>query len=120
MEHLRSTPVPERPLSQEELALVRWLLTNAPVAGSLADLAPLVASLRVVGRCSCGCPSVDFRSNGQSSPFRPIADATGRTADGAQVGVILWGHEDVISGLEIYQMVGLVRELPAVESLKPW
>jgi len=120
MEHLRSIPVAERPLSDEELALVHWLLTNAPVRGTLTKLEPSIASLRVVGRCSCGCPSVDFRVKGQSSPFRPIADAIGRTPDGTQVGVILWGREDVITGLEIYQMVGPVTGLPPVESLKPW
>jgi hypothetical protein len=122
MEHSESimTAAEERPISPAEAAIVRWMVLNAPVRGSTVHLEPGVAALRVVGRCSCGCPSVDFASHGQAPPARPIADAIGRTQDGVEVGVILWGRENVITGLEIYEFATRVSGLPVLQSMRAW
>ena len=79
-----------RPLSLAEAAIVRWMLQNASRAGDLSNLEPSVADLRVVGRCSCGCPSVDFMPGGQALGASLIAEAQGVTADGNAVGVLLF------------------------------
>lgn len=97
-----------------------WLLLHASVVGSLAHLEPAVRALRVVARCSCGCPSVDFEVDGQTRPAQPIADATGRTADGTELGVMLWGRADSITGLECYEMDRPCRSLPLVTTLQAW
>jgi len=70
----------DRPISTDEAAIVTWMLLHASVAGSLDHLASSVPLLRVVGRCACGCGSVDFEVNGQTLPFHPIVDATGQNS----------------------------------------
>lgn len=110
----------DRAISAQEAEVVTWMLFHASVAGSLAHLGPTVTTLRVVGRCPCGCPSIDFEVNGQTLPAQPIADATGQTADGTDVGVILWGRKDAITGLEFYERDGAIRALPPVATLQAW
>jgi len=77
--HRSADAVPEnRPISDEEAVIVTWMLSHASVGGSNPALESTVGGLRVVGRCHCGCASVDFAKNGQAPPARPIADATGK------------------------------------------
>ena len=109
-----------RPLSLAEAAIVRWMLQNASRAGDLSNLEPSVADLRVVGRCSCGCPSVDFMPGGQALGASLIAEAQGVTADGNAVGVLLWARNDELSALEFYDVDEPARALPLVESLIIW
>jgi hypothetical protein len=116
-----STVNDERPISTDEAAVILWMLVHGSVAGSLEHLASSVASLRVVGRCSCGCGSVDFQLNGQAPPFHPIADATGRNSGDLEVGVVLWGDHDGITGLEVHDMTpGSATALPHVSTLRGW
>jgi len=107
----------DRQISTAEAGIVRWLLLHASQIGDLSHLAPWVSGLRVVGRCSCGCPSVDFVAGGQAIGASPIANAYGMTADGVAVGVILWERDGAVSGLEFYDVTQPVRSLPLVESL---
>jgi hypothetical protein len=80
-----------------------------------------VATLRVVGRCGCGCPSVDFEADGQRPPAYPIAEGTGTTADGREVEIMLWGRADAITGLEICESGPKASgRLPTLESLRSW
>jgi hypothetical protein len=109
----------DRPVSPDEIELVTWLLLNASTAGDLSAFVSAAGELRVVGRCSCGCPSVDFEKGGQAPPARVIADAYGETADGVQVGIILWGHEGRVTGLELYELAEPVRSLPVKTYLTP-
>lgn len=108
----------DRPISPAEAEIVVWLLAHASVAGPLAHLEPTVPALRVVGRCSCGCPSIDFVRGRVASGL--LADATGRSANGVEMGVILWGQPGAITGLELYELGRPVRSLPEVSSLRPW
>ena len=106
----------DRPLSAHEIEIVTWMLAHA--SGPLEHLANTTSSLRVVGRCACGCPSVNFEIGGQALPNAPLADATGQTADGIEVGVILWGRPDAVTGLEFYEMDRPIRSLPLTTTLK--
>jgi hypothetical protein len=111
--------IPEdRPASSDEEAIARWLLENASEAGDLSDLEPSLMGLRVVGRCSCGCPSVDFAVGGQAFGAARVANAYGTTEDGVTVGVILWELDGAVSALEFYDVEAPVRALPLVESLR--
>jgi hypothetical protein len=78
--------------------------------------------LRVVGKCDCGCDSVDFVEQGKIKHAKPIADGIGSTSRGGKVGVIIWGTPEVITGLEIYDLgAGDVDiKLPTPESIMPF
>lgn len=113
--------IPEdRPATEAEAAITRWMLQNASQAGDLSDLEPSLIDLRVVGRCSCGCPSIDFVAGGQASGASPVANAHGTTADGVQVGMILWERDAAVSALEFYELGESIHSLPLVESLIAW
>jgi hypothetical protein len=53
---------------------------------------------------------------------RPIADGLGITPNGDQVGVIIWGVSDAITGLEIYDMSASASKLKLndLKSIIPW
>jgi hypothetical protein len=61
-----------------------------------------ISSLQVVARCECGCASVDFDAPASDQHSTVVADGIGHTPRGGQVGVIVWGRPDAITGLEIY------------------
>ncbi len=110
-----------RPISEREAAVVDWLLVNGALGGSLEHLRETVGRLRVVGRCTCGCASVDFVPDGQAGAARPIAEARAHDSFGRENGVILWGAGGEISGLEVYEgHPGSANELPEVRALRPW
>jgi len=110
----------KRGLGPDEQALMQWLLMNG-VPGATA-LLPQLAFLRIVSRCSCGCPSVGFQVgqgaiNVDGLP-RIVADFRGTTADGVDVGVILWTESGQLSSLEVYDYEGRSGfGLPRLDSL---
>ncbi|MHC4136114.1 MAG: hypothetical protein ACYS0K_14130 [Planctomycetota bacterium] len=111
------TQAEDRPISAPEAKVVDWLLRNAE--GRLEHLVESVPQLSVVGRCGCGCASVDFEEDSGNS--NPIAEAVGENSQGLQCGLILWGREDAVTGLEIYELdPGSASELPELGTLKPW
>ncbi len=111
----------DRPISDEEAATVRWLLENGCDERPLHLLLASVSGLRVVSRCGCGCASVDFVPVGQQWPHAPIAEAQGKTSRGLDCGLILWGTEHSITGLEVYEYEPPSDEfLPRIDSLRTW
>jgi hypothetical protein len=111
----------DRPISRQEVEIVSWLLRNASTKEPLNHLLDGVDRLRVVGRCGCGCASVDFEKDGQSGGRHPIAEATAESPTGLNCGVILWGRDGAVTGLEIYEMdPDSTNTLPRFETLKPW
>jgi hypothetical protein len=99
---------------------VKWLLVNAPTDRPIQHGPSDVAHLRVVANCGCGCASIDFELEGQSGGSRPIADATGLTETGLQVGLILWGRDDAVTGLEVYELdPDSAGTLPRLDTLRP-
>jgi len=110
----------DRPASELEVAITAWMLQHASQAGDLSDLEPSLMGLRVVGGCSCGCPSIDFVAGGQAEGASPVANAHGTTSDGVEVGIILWERDAAVSALEFYEIGEPVRDLPLLESLVAW
>jgi hypothetical protein len=111
-----------RPLSKEERALLEWLIANGnPDAQQYASQ---IVNVRVVGRCTCGCPSIDLavgdHTQRKTAPSHILADFEGKTPEGIEVGVILHGREGEISELEIYAIADVKNPfgLPRIESLK--
>jgi hypothetical protein len=90
-----------RPASAEEIAIVRWMLNNAPVGDIAAYRDVNLDDLHVVGACACGCISVDFEE-GAWGHAKMIADATAEYPDGLRAGLILWGKDGRIVLLEVH------------------
>lgn len=112
---------PSRPINDDEIAVVRAALERCAETPDAQELSSSVSSLRVVDQCQCGCPSVDFARRSSLHP-RPLADGLGITRNGNQVGVIIWGVSDAVSGLEIYDMSASASELKLndLKSIIPW
>jgi len=111
-----------RLLTEKERKLLEWLLAN----GS-PDAKPYlsqIANVKVVGKCTCGCPTIDLalgdREQRKTGPSVLLADFVGRTPEGIEVGVIVHAREGEISELEVYAIAGSKGRfnLPSVESLK--
>ena len=111
---------PNRPITNDEVTVVRAALERCAETPDAQKLLPTVSSLQVVDQCRCGCPTVDFARSASAHP-RPIADGLGVSSNGGRVGVIIWGVSDAITGLEIYDMSANASKLK-LKDLKiiPW
>jgi hypothetical protein len=111
-----------RRIRQNEAEIIRAALERASRVPLDETAWAVIPSLEVVARCECGCASVDF--DAPTSEQRPgiVADATGQTPRGGQVGVIVWGRSDAITGLEIYDLGAGDDDLvlPVPTSVIPW
>lgn len=92
-----------RELKPEEKELIKHLLTHLP------NPAPHIEQLdylRVVGKCDCGCPTIDLALkeyiNKSSQIPEILVEADGQSPEGIPVGIILWTKAGNISGLEVY------------------
>jgi hypothetical protein len=111
----------QRAASAEVRQLVRWLLEHAATEPVPASILEQIDTLTVVDACDCGCPSVDFVWEGQGAGAQILADAAGETIAGEPLGVLLWGREGVISGLEVFDYDGGTWfPLPPPDRLRPW
>src|SRR5262245_65613285 len=96
MSHIVAASEP-RPLTEGERALLEWLLTRgAEITGTEAGLASSflmqLGALRVIGRCNCGCPSINFTLTARelaSDVSATLADVEGCSPEGSSIGVIL-------------------------------
>ena len=111
-----------RSLTQEERALLEWLIANG--GADAKEYSPQLADLSVVGRCTCGCSTIDLALRGQdqqkTAPSKILADFVGTTPEGIEVGIILHAREGEISELEVYAIADVKTPftLPTIESLK--
>jgi hypothetical protein len=110
----------ERNLSSGERTLLQWLLMHGSYDAS--KYMSQIDSLRVVSKCGCGCPTVDFalQSGRKVGGSDIVAEAGGKSPEGISVGVILHVREDELSELEVYSTEGLdvPFSLPTPDSLE--
>lgn len=106
-----------RSISDSEVAIIERALAVTATDESAQDLIGLVRSLQVVGRCECGCASVDFRVPAQGQVARIVADAVAKAPDGEHLGLIVWALDDHLSGLEVYSYSDRPASLPVVTSI---
>ena len=118
-----SIPVESRPLNADEKRVLDRLLTvDFPGA---PELRAQVRHSTVVGRCECGCATVDLAVDRVAAPpaldcpGSPIlAEATVLGDDGQPVGgVIAFLDGGYLSMLEIYSHDAPIREWPSQERL---
>ena len=113
----------DRALTDEERRLLAWLIQSG--TGNSAELMAQLAEARVVSRCGCGCPTIDLAIGTRSEPTRGgssiVADVSGKSPEGYDVGVILHVREGLLSELEVYPSgdVGPFS-LPVPDSLTHW
>jgi hypothetical protein len=106
-----------RPINDAEASVVERALAVAATDDSASAMIGQVRSLQVVGRCECGCASIDFRSLQKEQTARVIADAVGVTPSGEPLGLILWALDNELTGLEVYSYTDAPAPLPEVTSI---
>ena len=110
----------DRAISPSEVEVVHWLLDHALVDVTAYRLRP-VEQLRVVGGCSCGCTSLDFKPVEQLRGKKMLADELAIYPDGQRAGLILWGLEGEIVMLEVYDFQPeSSHRFPEVDNLCSW
>ena len=111
-----------RSIREDEIEVIRATLERAGVQAVMASAATSIHGLAVVGRCECGCASVDFDATHSEERSVPVGDGIGKTPRGGQVGVIVWGRADAITGLEIYDLGAGDDDLvlPDPDSIVSW
>jgi hypothetical protein len=111
-----------RPLTDHERRLVRWMLEhgNPEAAGflpqlELAEVTPW--------KCPCGCPSITFRIRGRPKAppgVHPIGDFVFGESDKPS-GIFVYEKDGILSGLEVYGLAGgAPKTLPELEELRPF
>jgi hypothetical protein len=112
----------QRALTAAERSLLEWLLANG--VPDAQQYAPQLADVRVVGACTCGCPTIDLaignseqRTIGAS---HVLAEFEGVTLEGVPVVVILHARQGNLSELEIFDITETEGSfgLPTIESLR--
>lgn len=76
-----------RPLNDAERSLLEWLLAHG--SPDARQYAPQLLQARVVGRCTCGCPTIDLamgdRQQRTVGPSHVLADFEGITLRGSKL-----------------------------------
>lgn len=98
-----------RPISGDELAVVRQALSVALKRDSLQIPDEALENLTVVAECECGCRSVAFECG--AGVDQQIADGVGVLASGDHIDVVVWGRNSEIASLEFVDHLG-IAELP--------
>jgi hypothetical protein len=106
-----------RPISDAEAAVVQRALEVAGTENATPSLAEQISQLRVVGRCGCGCASVDFRNPMHGQRAVIVADAVASMPDGEDIGLFVWALDGQLSSLEVYSYSDHPASLPVPESI---
>ena len=117
METAKSVREPEnRDISTHEATLVRWLVEHGePGCDRLLDQ---IKDLKVVSKCTCGCPTIDFalQDDGNlSKRERLVSDWLAKMGD-ELFGVMLFEVGGQIRTLEVYCCSGRVKNFGLPET----
>ncbi len=115
-EHRSSIP-DDRPLTTQEITLLRWLLEHGTASGAHVGQ---VEKLRVVSRCGCGCASIDF-VRASDSPLEILSDQQWQDEQGRRFGAFAFAREGKVAGVEVWSIDGLATPttLPDPSLLSP-
>lgn len=111
---------PARALTEIEAAVIAAAIARAPLGDSGRASSQLQPELKVVGRCNCGCDSVFFEGIETAKEQYRIADGLGYSADGEEIGVIVWADSGRIVHLELYNYTENLPRLPLPDSVCPF
>jgi hypothetical protein len=119
-----ATIAEDRPMTDEERTIAEYLLRHAGAPEALAFV-PQLDSARVIGRCSCGCPTIDLAIPPElrvadAPAERLLADASAKVA-GKTVGAMMFQYEGLLTMLEVYRLEDFSEEpfgLPSVDTIE--
>ena len=113
-------PIPEeRPLSDHELRLVRWMLEHGKPEAT--DFFDQLRRARVVSRCPCGCASIDFSIDGCPKPEGGMHTLADFVFGNDEYGAFVFEQNGVLSGLEVYGFgADAPKTLPEPQDLTPF
>jgi hypothetical protein len=98
----------DRSLSEQESGLIRWLLEHGE--NGAAAFVPQLADTRVVGKCECGCASIDLAVGGQprriESSMEILADFVWRDDAGRLFGAFVFAFGGILAGLDLWSVDG--------------
>ena len=96
--------VPPRPISSDEAAVLTAALTRARIQPPHHIDMKSISSLMVHSKCSCCCASVRFLPEHEKAPdeTRLIADGRGFSAEGQEIGVLIFGTSHRVVDMEVY------------------
>jgi len=114
------SPLAVRAISAEERAVLEAALLSAPADGADVPSLAQIDTLQVVGKCQCGCASVDLQHLQPGEIAEVVADAIGETPAGEEVGILVFALGDKIVGLEIYGYSGTPASLPVASTVRGW
>ena len=113
-------PVSPRSIATVEAAAIGALLMRAPTGESCEASSRDIESLKIVGKCPCGCESLFFAGIDEAAEQFRIADGLGYTEDGEEIGMILWASGSRIVHLELYNYSECSARLPPAASICPF
>lgn len=119
-QHSTARIAEERALTRDERVLIEWLLEHGePGARSFL---PQLAETTVIGRCPCGCVSVDLAVGGRIPPegvgLAVLSDYVWHEGD-LPFGVFGFAKGGFVAGLDVYSFTDPVKKLPDIERLTP-
>lgn len=122
MTHGSGSPGVPRPITAEEVAVIRAAFTQGQIIREVSPTAlESLPSPTVVSQCACGCASIDFGHDPPNGPRSTlVVDAVAKHPDGSLLGLMVWGRPDQITALELwdYDGSGGNKRLPDPASIR--
>jgi len=111
-----------RPLTDHEGTLVAWMVKQA---GSPAVIVAQLPGLHVVGRCDCGCASVDFSVFGRIHSRHLGMEQIGpdyywNSPNGSLCSIFIFAVDGLLAGLDVWSVDGFETPsaLPEISQLR--
>lgn len=112
------SPVAVRAITPAELAVLSRAVQVGSIGGADVPSLDGAESLRVIGRCTCGCASIDFQHPRPGQLPGLVADASGETGTGERVNVLVFASEGQFTGLEIVSYTDDPAPLPIPSTIR--
>ena len=90
-----------RPITAAELAVLRRTVEVGSINEAEIPSLDGAESLQVIGRCACGCASIDFQHLRPGQLPSVVADASAETGTGEHLNVLVFATEGRSVGLVI-------------------
>jgi len=111
------SPEAARNISDAESAVLERALIVAATDDASIALSKQARTVQVIGRCGCGCASIDFLAPAKGQVARIVADADATAPNGEYVGILVWAIDSELSGLEFYSYSDTPAPIPVLASI---